>query len=126
MVVGPSPQSFVGRTVKVLVEKAAGAEELSRANVFSWEHGLIRETSRHPALDPREYLAARGEADAPDIDGRQAILRVHTRLVPLGDDVDLRRIARATPGFSGGAGGASSGPASTGSSTSIRTERVTS
>ena len=62
--------SFVGRTVKVLVEKAAGAEELSRANVFSWEHGLIRETSRHPVLDARQYLAARGEADAPDIDGR--------------------------------------------------------
>jgi cell division protease FtsH len=39
--------------------------------------------------------------DAPDLDGREAILRVHARNKPLGDDVDLRAIARATAGFSG-------------------------
>src|SRR6185369_15516624 len=39
--------------------------------------------------------------DAPDIDGREAILRVHSRSKPLAKDIDLRRIAQATPGFSG-------------------------
>ncbi|MCX7824805.1 MAG: ATP-dependent zinc metalloprotease FtsH [Verrucomicrobiae bacterium] len=39
--------------------------------------------------------------DAPDLDGREAILKVHTRGKPLTSDVDLRRIAAATPGFSG-------------------------
>jgi ribosomal protein S12 methylthiotransferase len=70
--------SFVGRTLKVLVEGEATGKELSRANVFSWEYGLIRErearsqrpTSRAPRLTPHDYLVARGEADAPDIDGR--------------------------------------------------------
>jgi len=37
----------------------------------------------------------------PDIKGREEILRVHTRKVPLSDDVDLSVIARGTPGFSG-------------------------
>src|SRR5205814_8145441 len=39
--------------------------------------------------------------DAPDIDGREAILKVHVRGKPLAREVDLRRIAQATPGFSG-------------------------
>jgi cell division protease FtsH len=39
--------------------------------------------------------------DAPDIDGRWAILKVHVRGKPLEKEVDLRRIAQATPGFSG-------------------------
>jgi len=39
--------------------------------------------------------------DAPDLEGRLAILHVHTRNKPFGDDVDLRSIAQATPGFSG-------------------------
>jgi cell division protease FtsH len=39
--------------------------------------------------------------DAPDIDGREAILKVHTKGKPLAREVDLRRIAQATPGFSG-------------------------
>ena len=38
---------------------------------------------------------------APDLKGREEILRVHTRKVPLADGVDLRAIARGTPGFSG-------------------------
>jgi cell division protease FtsH len=39
--------------------------------------------------------------DAPDIDGREAILKVHVRRKPLAGDVSLRRLAQATPGFSG-------------------------
>jgi cell division protease FtsH len=39
--------------------------------------------------------------DRPDIRGRRAILAVHTRKTPLAKDVDLHRIARGTPGFSG-------------------------
>jgi ribosomal protein S12 methylthiotransferase len=63
--------SFVGRTSKVLIEKQAHTGELERANVFSWEHGLIREHERpNPKLESRNYLVARGEGDAPDIDGR--------------------------------------------------------
>ncbi len=64
-------ESFVGREIKVLVEGKADAKQLQAANVSSWEHGLVREgNSRPPALDPRHCLVARGEADAPDIDGR--------------------------------------------------------
>src|SRR5438876_3508288 len=64
-------QSFLGRTLKALVEKEAGLEDLSPAGVFSWEHGLIREADApHPARGTRQLLVARGEADAPDIDGR--------------------------------------------------------
>jgi len=63
-------ESFVGRTIRVLVEKEAGARELQNARISSWEHGLIREQDLH-ARDLRgRYLVARGEADAPDIDGR--------------------------------------------------------
>ena len=63
-------ESFVGRTLKVLVEGAASAQELKRARVSSWEHGLIRGEDRPlPRLKGR-YSVARSEADAPDIDGR--------------------------------------------------------
>ena len=62
--------SFVGRTIPVLVEGEAGAAELKAANVSSWEHGLIRETDAHTQQLKGRYLVARGEADAPDIDGR--------------------------------------------------------
>jgi ribosomal protein S12 methylthiotransferase len=64
-------ESFVGRTLKVLIEGRASAKQLAAANVSSWEHGLMRETE---TLDDRlktgDFLVARGEADAPDIDGR--------------------------------------------------------
>jgi ribosomal protein S12 methylthiotransferase len=64
-------ESFVGRTVKVLVEGKADAKQLQGANVSSWEHGLLREPeARHVSLATRHFLVARGEADAPDIDGR--------------------------------------------------------
>jgi ribosomal protein S12 methylthiotransferase len=63
-------ETFVGREIKVIVEGEANAKQLQSANVSSWEHGLIRETDRHTAQMRGTYLVARGEADAPDIDGR--------------------------------------------------------
>jgi ribosomal protein S12 methylthiotransferase len=75
-------ESFVGRTLRVLVDREAKAKELHKANVFSWEHGLIREAeTRNAKLGTRNYALARGEADAPDIDGR-----VYVRgKLPVGD-----------------------------------------
>jgi ribosomal protein S12 methylthiotransferase len=64
-------ESFVGRTLKVLVEGKADEKQLEQANVSSWEHGLLREReSRHVSSVTRHFFVARGEADAPDIDGR--------------------------------------------------------
>jgi ribosomal protein S12 methylthiotransferase len=64
-------ESFVGRTIKALVEGQASAKELNTAKISSWEHGLMREGETQSArLTARNYLVARGEADAPDIDGR--------------------------------------------------------
>jgi ribosomal protein S12 methylthiotransferase len=63
-------ESFVGRTIKVLVEGEANAKQLQAANVSSWEHGLMRDADEHTAQLKGRYLLARGEADAPDIDGR--------------------------------------------------------
>jgi ribosomal protein S12 methylthiotransferase len=63
-------QSFVGRTLRVLIEGAASAKEIKKANLSSWEHGLIRETDDLVKGLKGNYLIARGEADAPDIDGR--------------------------------------------------------
>ena len=62
--------SFVGRTIRALVEQAASPAELKRARVSSWEHGLIRGEDQHAAALKGRFLVARGEADAPDIDGR--------------------------------------------------------
>jgi ribosomal protein S12 methylthiotransferase len=63
-------ESFVGREIKVIVEGEANAKQLQSANVSSWEHGLIREADKHTSQMKGVYLVARGEADAPDIDGR--------------------------------------------------------
>lgn len=64
-------ESFMGRTLKVLVEGAASAKQLQAAKVSSWEHGLMRDQeARNPQLATRNYLIARSAADAPDIDGR--------------------------------------------------------
>jgi ribosomal protein S12 methylthiotransferase len=84
-------ESFVGRTLQVLVEKSASARDLQAAQVSSWEHGLVREGGRGgqgtPApLAKGKYLVARGEADAPDIDGR---VYVRGRL-PLGEFARVR------------------------------------
>ncbi|HTD86919.1 MAG TPA: 30S ribosomal protein S12 methylthiotransferase RimO, partial [Candidatus Binatia bacterium] len=63
-------QSFVGRELKVLVEAAATARDLQKANIHSWEHGLIRAEDNQRDQLHGKYLIARSEADAPDIDGR--------------------------------------------------------
>lgn len=63
-------EGFVGRTLKVLIEGEASAKDLKAAKVASWEHGLIRGTDEDLAQLKGRYLIARGEADAPDIDGR--------------------------------------------------------
>jgi ribosomal protein S12 methylthiotransferase len=63
-------QAFVGRGIKVLVEGRADMKQLETANVSSWEHGFLR--GERPSALPvtGRFLVARGEADAPDIDGR--------------------------------------------------------
>ena len=63
-------QAFVGREIKVLVEGKADMKQLETANVSSWEHGFLR--GEKPSVLPMtgRFLVARGEADAPDIDGR--------------------------------------------------------
>ena len=64
-------ESFVGRTIQVLVEGNANLKQLRSANVSSWEHGLLRgNESLISNLKSEIRLVARGEADAPDIDGR--------------------------------------------------------
>ncbi len=63
-------ESFVGRELKVLVESEAGVTELRKANIRSWEHGLTRGRDRGADQLTGRYLVGRGEADAPDIDGR--------------------------------------------------------
>ena len=64
-------ESFVGRTIQVLVEGKANLKQLRSANVSSWEHGLLRgNESLISNLKSEIRLVARGEADAPDIDGR--------------------------------------------------------
>ncbi len=63
-------ESFVGREIKVLIEGEANAKQLQGANVSSWEHGLMREKDQHTAQMKGNYFVGRGEADAPDIDGR--------------------------------------------------------
>ena len=63
-------EGFVGRELKVLIEGEANAKQLQNANVSSWEHGLIREADRHTSQMKGRYFVGRGEADAPDIDGR--------------------------------------------------------
>src|SRR5688572_25516104 len=74
-------ESFVGRVIGVLVEKQATAQEIKGARISSWEHGLLRGNDAHMDSLRGRYLIARGEADAPDIDGR---VYVRGRL-PLGE-----------------------------------------
>ena len=66
---------------------------------------LIAATNRPDVLDPALLRPGRFDrrvvVPRPDVKGRAEILGVHTRKVPLSDDVDLPVIARGTPGFSG-------------------------
>ena len=66
---------------------------------------LMAATNRPDVLDPALLRAGRFDrrvvVPAPDAKGRFAILKVHTRKVPLSPDVDLQVIARGTPGFAG-------------------------
>jgi ribosomal protein S12 methylthiotransferase len=81
-------ESFVGRELRVLVEGEANAKQLLGANISSWEHGLIRETDRHTQPLKGRYHVGRGEADAPDIDGR-----VYIRgQVPIGEFATVKII----------------------------------
>jgi cell division protease FtsH len=66
---------------------------------------LIAATNRPDVLDPALLRPGRFDRQIvvpnPDIVGRERILKVHVRKVPLSPDVDLRTVARGTPGFSG-------------------------
>jgi ribosomal protein S12 methylthiotransferase len=64
-------RSYVGRRLKVLVEKAGAAKKISAVQLTSWEHGLLRSDPKQPSSKFKgSWSVARGEADAPDIDGR--------------------------------------------------------
>jgi cell division protease FtsH len=66
---------------------------------------LIAATNRPDVLDPALLRPGRFDrrvvVPRPDVKGREEILRVHTRKIPLAEDVTLDVLARATPGFSG-------------------------
>ena len=66
---------------------------------------LLAATNRPDVLDPALLRPGRFDrqvvVDAPDVRGREGILRVHLRKIPLSDDVIVSRLARGTPGMSG-------------------------
>ena len=66
---------------------------------------IVAATNRPDVLDPALLRPGRFDRQVqvpnPDIKGREKILKVHSKKVPLGPDVDLRIIARGSPGFSG-------------------------
>jgi cell division protease FtsH len=66
---------------------------------------LIAATNRPDVLDPALLRPGRFDRQVvvpnPDVTGREAILKVHVRKVPLAPDVNLKTVARGTPGFSG-------------------------
>ncbi len=66
---------------------------------------ILAATNRPEILDPALLRAGRFDrqvlVDRPDVNGREAILKIHSKKVKLGEDVDLKVIARKTPGFSG-------------------------
>ncbi len=66
---------------------------------------LLAATNRPDVLDPALLRPGRFDrqivVDAPDIKGREEILRIHTRKIPLSEDVDLNVLARGTPGMVG-------------------------
>jgi ribosomal protein S12 methylthiotransferase len=96
-------ENFVGREIKVLVESKASDEQLRQASISSWEHGWIRAEGSAgvpPApgqrgkigkgrRDARAIFTARGEADAPDIDGR-VYVRVPQSGMPVGEFAQVK------------------------------------
>ncbi len=74
---------------------------------FETQHDIIivAATNRPDVLDPALLRPGRFDrqvvVDAPDVRGREAILRIHARGKPLSRDVELRRVAQRTPGFVG-------------------------
>jgi cell division protease FtsH len=66
---------------------------------------LIAATNRPDVLDPALLRPGRFDrrvvVPRPDVGGREAILKVHTKRIPLAEDVDISVLARGTPGFSG-------------------------
>jgi cell division protease FtsH len=66
---------------------------------------LVASTNRPDVLDPALLRPGRFDrrvvVNRPDVRGREGILAVHTRKIPLGEDVDISVIARGTPGFTG-------------------------
>ena len=66
---------------------------------------LIAATNRADILDPALLRPGRFDrqivVDAPDVRGRERILQVHAKDKPIGSDVDLKKIAQLTPGFTG-------------------------
>ncbi|MDI6809259.1 MAG: ATP-dependent metallopeptidase FtsH/Yme1/Tma family protein [Candidatus Eisenbacteria bacterium] len=66
---------------------------------------LIAATNRPDVLDPALLRPGRFDrqivVDRPDVRGREGILKVHSRKIPLDDDVDMKILARGTPGLAG-------------------------
>jgi cell division protease FtsH len=66
---------------------------------------LVAATNRPDVLDPALLRPGRFDrrvvVPRPDVKGREEILRVHVRKVPIGEDVSIEQLARATPGFAG-------------------------
>jgi cell division protease FtsH len=66
---------------------------------------LIAATNRPDVLDPALLRPGRFDrqivVDRPDVRGREGILKVHTKKIPLSDDVDLKTLAKGTPGLAG-------------------------
>jgi cell division protease FtsH len=66
---------------------------------------MIAATNRPDVLDPALLRAGRFDrrvvVPRPDVKGREGILKVHSRRVPVGEDVDIELLARGTPGFAG-------------------------
>lgn len=86
------------QTLNQLLVEMDGFDD--RANVI-----LIAATNRPDILDPALLRPGRFDrqiaVEAPDLKGREAILRVHAAGKPLTSDVDLKQIAKRTPGFTG-------------------------
>ncbi len=66
---------------------------------------LISATNRPDVLDPALLRPGRFDrqvmVDLPDIKGREGIIKVHTKKTPIDDEVDVKNLAKGTPGFSG-------------------------